>query len=305
MIDSFHPGAITLANQYFNVISPDDKEIHNWRDNAELLLVKGSYVTAADFKSAAKLKAIGKQGVGLDKIDLTAAKVAGVEVYNTPGANAGAVAEVVLALTMSVAREIGSISARQHAGEVVPKSICSGLSISGKTVGLIGMGNIARKVAQIFQGGLSANIVAYDPFLPPGAWDDIPHRRVETVEEVLRAADVVSVHVPLNEHTRDLIGLEQLRMCKRTAIVINAARGGIINEEDLAVALEEGLIWGAGIDCHEQEPPTMERYERLWSHPRVVSTPHIGAATSQAQEDTAKAAVHAVYDYYQRSVVKR
>ncbi|SMY30026.1 unnamed protein product [Zymoseptoria tritici ST99CH_1A5] len=255
---------------------------------------------ASDFASGTHLLALGKQGVGLDKIGLKAAKLAGVQVFNIPAANAQTVAELVLALTMSVAREITSINQRQRAGQLVPKSECNGLSISGKTIGLIGMGNIARKVANIFHAGLGCILIAYDPFAPADAWPSLPHHRVSSVPELIPLADVLTVHVLLNDDTRNLISINELRMCKRTAIVINAARGGIVNEEDLATALEEGLIWGAGLDCHEEQSPSKERYERLWSHPRVVSTPHIGAATSQAQEDTAKAAVDVVYAYYRR-----
>lgn len=216
---------------------------------------------------------------------------------STPGVNSQAVAELVLALSLSVAREIGSISHRQCSGQKVPKETCSGLLLNKKTLGLIGMGNIGKTAAKIFRGAFDAQIVAYDPFLPADAWEDVPHVRAATVKEVLKEADVLSVHVPLTAGTRDLIAYEEMKGMKRNAIVINTARGGIINEEDLARALSEGLIWGAGLDCHEQEPPTKERYEKLWSHPRVVSTPHVGAATAQTQMETAIAAVDRLYGF--------
>ena len=115
--------------------------------------------------------------------------------------------------------------------------------------------------------------------------------------EVLEKADVLSVHVPLTEKTRDLVRYEDMAAMKSNAIIINTARGGIINEEDLARALTDNLIWGAGLDCHEQEPPTKEKYGKLWSHPRVISTPHIGAATAQTQVETATAAIAKLYDF--------
>jgi phosphoglycerate dehydrogenase-like enzyme len=297
MIDKLHPEAVRHAQDLFHVVLPTDPEIQNWQSNAEYLLVKGSYITAEQIQKATKLRAMGKQGVGLEKIDLEACSQAGVRVFNTPGVNASAVAELVLALTMAVAREIGSIQVRQASGERVHKETCQGLILQGKTLGLIGMGNISHAVARIFRGAFNSPIVAYDPFLPAGAWQDVPHKRVETIDEILCSSDVVSIHVPLTSETRDLITTRELGKMKSSAILINAARGGIVNEHDLATALEEGAIWGAGVDSHEEEPPSKERYERLWSHRHVVSTPHIGAATAETQILTAKAAVDNLYNY--------
>lgn len=263
--------------------------------------MRSSALKASDIKSATKLRAIGKQGVGIEKIDGQACAAAGIPILNTPGANATAVAELVLALTMTVAREIGSLQVRQSQGEVVPKQKCSGLLLTGKTLGLIGMGNIGKCVARMFQGAFGSSIVAYDPFMPTDAWQDVQHIRVSTPAEVMVAADVLSLHVPLTEATRDMVTYEELSKMKRSAILINAARGGIVNEADLCRGLNDGLIWGAGLDCHEVEPPTKEKYAELWRHPRVVSTPHIGAATDDSQKATAMAAVDRLYEYAIRS----
>lgn len=295
MIDNFHPEAIKHAKDLFDVVLPTDPEIQNWQTNAEYLLVKSSALSAQQIRDATRLKAIGKQGVGVDRIDAVACAEAGISVLNTPGVNANAVAELVLALTMSVAREVGSIQVRQQQGQAVPKEMCSGLLMTGKTLGLVGMGNISRAVARIFRGAFGANIVAYDPYLPEGAWSEIPHTRAATVADILPVADVLSVHVPLTEETRNLISFNEMTMMKPNAIIINAARGGIVNENDLCRALDEGCIWGAGLDCHEEEPPTLSRYQKLWSHSGIVSTPHIGAATAQTQMETAKAAVDRLY----------
>ena len=133
--------------------------------------------------------------------------------------------------------------------------------------------------------------------MPDHAWDDLEHTRARTVSHVLCESDVVSVHVPLTPETRDLIRYEDMATMKSNAIIINTARGGIVNEADLLRALTDGVIWGAGLDCHEQEPPTAEKYSKLWKHPRVVSTPHIGAATAQTQMETAMAAVDKLYTF--------
>ncbi|KAH7305217.1 D-isomer specific 2-hydroxyacid dehydrogenase [Stachybotrys elegans] len=298
LLDSFHPEALKYCQKRFNAILPGDPGHANWRQDAKYLLVRSSYVTAEDVAQSPKLKAIGKQGVGIDKIDAKACEGRGIKIFNTPGVNARAVAETVVALTMGVAREIPRIVTEQSHGTPVPKETCSGLIIHKKTIGLLGMGNIGHAVAHIFRHGFAAEIVTYDPFMPADAWSDIPHRRVETVEEVLRASDVLSIHVPLTAQTKNMISYPQLQMMKPTAILINAARGGIVNEADLEKGLEEGLIWGAGLDCHEQEPPTKERYGKLWNS-RVLSTPHIGAATSQTQMETAIAAVQRLYEFVQ------
>jgi len=297
LMDKFHPAAEAHAQKLFNAILPTDPEFQNWQQNAEYLLIKSSYLNASQIESATKLRAIGKQGVGLDRIDVEACKARDIRVFNTPGVNANAVAELVLTLTMAVARGIGPLQVRQSRGEAVAKETCSGLIMTGKKLGLIGMGNIGKTVARIFRGAFDARVVAYDPYMPDHAWDDVEHTRAQTVPEVLREADVVSVHVPLTPETRDLITYKDMATMKSNAIIINTARGGIINEADLVQALTDGLIWGAGLDCHEQEPPTAEKYAKLWKHPRVVSTPHIGAATAQTQMETAMAAVDKLHNF--------
>lgn len=295
-LDTFHPEATKHAQKVFNVILPGNPQHAHWRQEARYLLIRGSNLTANDVASCPHLKAIGKQGVGIDKIDAAACAERGIKIFNTPGVNARAVAELVVALTSSVARDIPAISIKQHSGVRVPKEVCNGLMLYQKTVGMIGMGNIGQTVAKIFRGGFEANLVAYDPFAPGDAWSELSHTRASSLEEVLRVADVVTIHVPLTKDTRDLIAYKEMTLMKRDAILINASRGGIVNEADLERALAEGLIWGAGLDCHEQEPPTQEKYSALWSQ-RVASTPHIGAATSQTQMETAVAAVDLLNNY--------
>ncbi|KAJ5344165.1 D-3-phosphoglycerate dehydrogenase [Penicillium brevicompactum] len=296
VIDAFNPLAIAHAKTLFNVILPEDPGFADWRKNATSILVRGSYVTADDIASCPNLTAIGKHGVGIDKIDQDACAKRGIKILNTPGANARDVAELVLALTMAVARDIRSITVRQMS-KPVPKETCNGLTLYGKTIGIIGMGNIGRRVAEIFRGAFDADVVACDVFMPDDAWPHIPHTRVQTTQEVLERADIISVHVPLTKETANMISYDQIRAMKQDAILINAARGGIVNEADLGRALSEGHLWGAGLDCHEQEPPTLEKYGALWEHLNVISTPHIGAATTRAQTASAMAAVNNLYQH--------
>ncbi|SPO04148.1 related to SER3 - 3-phosphoglycerate dehydrogenase [Cephalotrichum gorgonifer] len=299
LLDDFHPEVMTFCKQNFNIIPRSHPENANWRQNARYLLVRSSYVTAEDIKAAPNLLAIGKQGVGIDKINAEACQARGIPILNTPGANAQAVAEQVLTLTMAVARQVGSILAKQTSGTLVPKEKCSGLTIRGKTIGILGMGHVGKAVARIFHGGLGAHVIAYDPFLPPDAWADIPHTRAERLEDIWSDADIITVHMPLTPQTRGFIAYPQLRSMKRTAIVINTARGGIIDEKDLERALSEGLIWGAGLDCHEEEPPSKERYGALWDL-GVVSTPHVGAATSETQALTGMTAAKRLLEFAQQ-----
>lgn len=296
ILDKFGENVIAHARTKFNVIVPEDEGFADWKKNATALLIRGSYLTAEDIANCPNLIAIGKHGVGIDKIDQKACEARGIKICNTPGANARDVAELVLTLSMTVARDIRSITTRQMTNPV-PKETCNGLTLYKKTLGIIGMGNIGRTVAEIFRGAFDADVVAYDAFIPDGAWPHIPHQRFNDIQEVIKRADVLSIHVPLTEETRDMISYKEIRMMKPDAILINAARGGIVNEADLTKALSEGYLWGAGLDCHEQEPPTREKYGALWENLNVVSTPHIGAATTRAQTMSSMAAVNNLYEY--------
>ncbi|KAL4747772.1 hypothetical protein BDW72DRAFT_209392 [Aspergillus terricola var. indicus] len=269
MIDSLHPDAVERAKSLWNVVLPGDKELNNWREHATAILVRGSYVTSDDISRAPDLIAIGKHGVGIDKIDQAACAKRGIKILNTPGANSRDVAELVVALTMTVARGIRSITTRQMTVPV-PKETCTGLTLHRKTIGIIGMGNIGRTVAEIFHGGFDAKLVAYDAYMPDDSWSHLPHQRAKSLQDVLKAADVLTLHVPLTDETRNLISYEQLRQMKPDAILINAARGGIVNEQDLTRVLSEGHLWGAGLDCHEQEPPSVERLGFDPLHPGAV-----------------------------------
>lgn len=296
ILDVFNDKAIKHARSLFNVILPEDPGFPEWRSKASALLIRGSYLTAEDIASCPNLLAIGKHGVGIEKIDQDACAQRRIKICNTPGANSRDVAELVLALAMNVARQLRSITTRQM-NKPVRKETCNGLTLYQKTIGIVGMGNIGRTVAEIFRGAFDADVIAFDAFMPDDAWPHIPHERAQDIEDVFKKADILTVHVPLTKETRNLMGYREIRMMKPDAILINTARGGIINEADLTKALSEGHLWGAGIDAHEEEPPTKERYGLLWENLNVVSTPHIGAATTRAQEASGVAAVDNLYNY--------
>lgn len=307
ILSEFHPEAVKYAQSLFDCVLHTDPESLNWRTNATAILIKDYPITDHDLASAPQLQVIGKQGVGVDQIDVEACQRRGVKVCNTPGVNASAVAEMTLSLALSVAREIPHLVLRQRVdGEAIRKETINGMLLSGKTLGVVGMGNIGQAVARMFVGGLQANILAYDPFYPEsddkgsvGPWQEIPHSRVHNLDDLLRESDVVTLHVPLTTATANLISYPQLHTMKRTAILLNTARGGIVNEDDLVRALEEGIIWGAGFDCHVQEPPTKAKYERLWNCKRFVGTPHIAAATDETQIATINAATDGIFRFWE------
>jgi phosphoglycerate dehydrogenase-like enzyme len=299
ILSDFHPTAVKYAESLFECVHYDSPRAAHWRQHATSILVKDYRITEEDLKAAPQLRCIGKQGVGTELIDTEACDRFGVKVFNTPGVNARCVAEMVMALTLSVARDIPKLVLRQLGnGEVVRKETCDGLLLTGKKIGIIGMGNIGLQVALMFRGAFNAEIVAFDPYMPSNSeiWPDISYTRVQSLDEVLDA-DVVTLHVPLTKETRGLISYKQMLKMRPTTILVNAARGGIIDEDDLLRALTEGLIYGAGLDCHVQEPPTREKYLKLWSHPHVVGMPHCGAATAETQIATINAAINFVYDY--------
>ncbi|KAH8595190.1 D-isomer specific 2-hydroxyacid dehydrogenase [Bisporella sp. PMI_857] len=300
ILSEFHPTSVAYAESLFDCIHYDDPLVLKWRSHATAILIKDYYITRSDLEVAPHLRIIGKQGVGIEKIDAVACAEHNVQIFNTPGVNAGAVAEMTMALALSVARKIPGIWVRQVVdGETIRKETCTGLLLTGKTIGIVGMGNIGRAVAKMFVAAFDANVVVYDKHMPddPHLWRDIPHTRVWTLEEVLKPADVITVHVPLTEETAGMISHAQFALMKKNAILINTARGGIIDEAALREALIRSAIWGAGLDCHEQEPPTREKYQDLWTCGNIVGTPHIAAATDETQIATTNAAIDGIYKF--------
>ncbi|KAF9891059.1 hypothetical protein FE257_004994 [Aspergillus nanangensis] len=305
LLEEFPPPAVEYCQTLFNTVLPTDPEVHNWREHATAILVRETIIMAEDVQHAPVLRAIGKQGVGIDIIDEKACAARNIRILNTPGANAQSVAELVLTLTLAVARQLRPIVLKQADGQEVRKEHCSGMLLTGKTIGIVGMGNIGRAVARVFRGAFNASVVAYDPFMPDSAWEDVPHTRVQRLDELLPVVDVLTLHLPLTPDTRGCIAVAQLRLLKKNAILINAARGGIVNEEDLRAVLSEGLLWGVGLDCHDDEPPTLRRYEKLWSTGRVISTPHIGATTTETQIYTATTAIDRVHRFLTEGEINR
>jgi len=245
-------------------------------------------VTGKVINSAPRLRVIVKHGIGVDNIDLDAAKEKGVIVANSPGTNREAVADLVFGLMLSLARKIPQSDRQVREGKW-PKVF--GQSVWGKTLGIIGLGVIGKSVAQRAKG-FNMKVLAFDKY-----WDEefaSANGIIRSeVDEILKESDYVTLHVPLMEETRNLIGEKQLSIMKPTAYLINAARGGVVDEDALYKALKEGRIAGAGIDVFSTEPPTQSPLLGLQN---VILTPHMGGFTDGALSMTSEFVSQVVVD---------
>jgi D-3-phosphoglycerate dehydrogenase len=239
-------------------------------------------ITRESLEFADRLRVIGRAGVGVDNIDLTAATERGIAVLNAPSGNTISAAELAFALLLAVARRVPAADRSMKAGQWDRKSF-TGMELSGKTLGLIGAGRIGGEVARRARA-FGMTVVAYDPFLNEERAQAIGIE-LATLDDVLTRADVISLHTPLTEQTIGMIGDPQLARLRRGALVINAARGGVVDEAALQRALESGHLGGAALDVYSEEPLPADH--PLRTLPNVVLTPHTGAATVEAQQNVA------------------
>ncbi len=246
-----------------------------------------------------KLRAIARAGVGVDNIDVPAATRLGVVVMNTPGGNTVSAAEHTVALMMALARQIPAADAKMKAGGW-DRAKFVGTQLTGKTVGILGLGRIGLEVAKRATG-LGMTVLGFDPFVTVAKAAELGIDAVPDLAALLPRIDFLTVHVPLTPETRHLIGAAELARMKPTARVLNVARGGIIDEHALAAALVAGTIGGAAVDVFEAEPPPADH--PLRTAPNCVVTPHLGASTVEAQENVALEAAQLVADFLERGVV--
>ncbi len=257
----------------------------------ELIAIIGEYdglairsstkVTKAILDAATNLKVIGRAGIGVDNVDIPAASAAGVVVMNTPFGNSITTAEHAIALMFALARQLPEADASTQAGKW-EKNRFMGVELTAKTLGLIGAGNIGSIVADRAQG-LKMKVVAFDPFLSPERAIEIGVEKVE-LDQLLARADFITLHTPLTEQTRNILSAEAIAKTKKGVRIINCARGGLIDEVALKAALDSGQVGGAALDVFVQEPA---KESPLFGTPNFVSTPHLGASTSEAQVNVA------------------
>ncbi|MDB2501139.1 phosphoglycerate dehydrogenase [Planktomarina temperata] len=273
-------------------IGKDKDKLHSVIDQYDGLAIRSATkATEKIINAASNLKVIGRAGIGVDNIDRAAASKKGVIVMNTPFGNMITTAEHAIAMMFAVARQIPEASASTHAGKW-EKSKFMGVELTGKTLGVIGAGNIGGIVCERALG-LKMKVVAYDPFLSQERAEKLGVQKVD-LDELLARADFITLHVPKTEQTSNILNAEAIAKMKPGVRVINCARGGLVDEVALAEALKSGHVAGAAFDVFEVEPATDSP---LFNLPNVVCTPHLGAATTEAQENVAVQVAEQMSDY--------
>lgn len=278
-----HEKALNLLKENgFEVVYeeyPEEERLVEIVRDVDAIIVRSKpKVTRKVIEAAPKLKVIARAGVGLDNVDLKAAEERGIKVVNSPAASSRSVAELVIGLIFNVARKIAFADRKMREG-VWAKKQCLGIELEGKTLGIIGFGRIGYQIGKIAKA-LNMNVLLYDPYPNEERAKEVGGR-FASLEDLLRESDVVTLHVPLLDSTYHLINEERLKLMKKTAILINAARGPVVDTEALVKALKEGWIAGAGLDVYEEEP--LPKDHPLTKLDNVVLTPHIGASTVEAQ----------------------
>ena len=268
-------GCEVITNPYGRLLT--EEEVSELIQDVDGIIVGLDPLNASVLSKAKRLKAISKYGVGVNNIDLDYATQRGIQVANTPGANSLAVAELVIGLMFAVSRRIcvSDRNIREGKWQQYP-----GLQVKGKVMGLIGTGQIGRHTGELARG-LGMDVICYDLY-PNQEWAASIGARYVPLQEIITGADFISIHVPLTDDTYHLISREELDQMKSSAVIINTARGGIVDEQALSEALQEGKIAGAGLDVFESEPLTASTLLEL---DNVVLTSHIGAHTRESVEN--------------------
>jgi D-3-phosphoglycerate dehydrogenase len=263
------------------------------------LIVRSATKATADIIGAAtNLKVIGRAGSGLDNVDKAAASKKGIVVMNTPGGNTITTAEHTIAMIFAVARKIPQANASMGDGKWEKKKFM-GTELFSKTLGILGLGNIGGEVAKRALC-LGMQVIAYDPFLSEEKARSMGIEQV-TIPKLIKRSDFITVHTPLTNETKGIINKKSIANMKDGVFIINCARGGIINEQDLFDALKSGKVSGAALDVFEKEPPDNNP---LVGHDKVVCTPHLGASTQEAQENVALAVAEQIVDYLVHGTIR-
>jgi D-3-phosphoglycerate dehydrogenase len=294
--DKLSPAAVAIFKE-----RGVDADVKTGLSKEELLKIIGNYdglairsatkVTAEVIRSAKKLKVVGRAGIGVDNVDIPAATAAGIIVMNTPFGNSITTAEHAIALMMALARDIPAANASTQAGKW-EKNRFMGVELYGKVFGLVGCGNIGSIVADRAKG-LRMRVIAYDPYLSPERAADLGVEKVE-LDDLFARADFISLHTPLTAETRNIISADAIAKMKKGARLVNCARGGLVDEAAVKAALDSGHLAGAAFDVFADEPATENA---LFGNEKVVSTPHLGASTMEAQENVALQVAEQISDY--------
>ncbi|ADD09228.1 D-2-hydroxyacid dehydrogenase [Candidatus Aciduliprofundum boonei] len=275
-------GVELLKKEGFEVVDltglPKDELSNHVRDLDAIIVRSATKVRKEMIDAAEKLKAIGRAGVGLDNIDVEYAKSKGIKVINTPGATSISVAELTIGLILAVMRKI-AYADREMRNGAWPKKKCKGIEMYGKTLGIIGIGRIGREVAKRATA-FGMKVIYYDVYRPDESTEKELAIEFRELDALVSEADVITLHLPLTPETKHLINKERIEMMKDGAIIINAARGGIVDENALYEALKSGKLYGAALDVYENEPL---KESKLFELDNIVLTPHIGAQAKEGQ----------------------
>ena len=294
--DSLSPAAVEIFRQ-----RGVDADVKVGLSKDELIAIIGDYdglavrsATKADktvIAAAKRLKVIGRAGIGVDNVDIPAATAAGVVVMNTPFGNSITTAEHAIAMIFAMARQLPAADLSTQAGKW-EKNRFMGVELYAKTLGLIGAGNIGSIVADR-ANGLKMKVIAYDPFLSPDRAVEIGVEKVE-LTDLLARADIITLHTPLTDKTRNILSADALAATKKGVLIVNCARGGLVDEAALRKGLEDGHIGGAAFDVFVEEPA---KENILFGAPNFIATPHLGASTGEAQENVALQVAEQMSDY--------
>lgn len=284
-----------LEVDYRPKITPE--EVVSAVEGFDAVIVRSRTKVKADvIQRAAKLKVIGRAGVGLDNIDVDAAKQRGIAVYNSPESLTNAVAELALGLMIAAARGVGTGYCNLKNGVWVKESLM-GTELSGKTVGIVGFGRIGRRLAELLKP-FNVKVLAYDILPPDETVLDALSAKLVELDELLVASDFISLHLPGGPSMRGFIGADRLSKMKKTSFIVNTSRGEVLDENALVNALKSGSIRGAALDVFAMEPPTNKE---LLSLDNIVFTPHIGGQTLEAQASAATIIAQKIVDHLSKS----
>ena len=298
VVQPIHPDGVDRLNDagidVVHASAPDMPSVAREIGDATAVITRNAGLDRRAIDAAPRLKVIGNHGVGLDPVDVARATELGVCVVSTPGANAQSVAELAVALALAVAKQIRSADAATRGGDFGFKYRSSIRELHGKTVGVVGFGRIGRRTAEIFSSGFQMRCVIYAPTASDEAIAAVGGRRASTLEDLLEYSDVVTLHLPLRPGTRHMLGASAFERCRSDAILINTARGDLVDEDALVRALREGRLSGAGLDVYATE--SMPSDHPLFSLDNVVVTPHVGGSSIEAARRTALQVADQVID---------
>lgn len=309
LTEAIDPVGIDLLKEHYQVdVAPNPQEATMIRmiPDYDALIIRATKLTENILAAGTKLKIVSRHGVGTDNLDIPGSTRHGVILTTTPGANAHSVAEHTVGAICWLLKQYGAAEKLLREGKFHQSGSLTGLLtklgfenavLEGKTLALVGVGAISRHVAKLCgPDGFGMNLIAYSPHVSAEQMAELHIRKCETLEEMLPVCDVLSIHTPKRPNTVNLIHRGSFAMMKPSAILINTARGGIVNEADLAEALKNHQIAGAALDVYDPEPPAQDN--PLFQLDNVLLTPHIGAATDGAMQNMARACAQNIIDYF-------